>query len=460
MISGVLTASMLSACSLPVNITIDVGGQKYSVGTAGDTDAEAPVEDIKLPDDETYESDHGWSVRYVPSLFTVNESDNETDFVYTGESAGTNMVAIQTIEDKLPPEVIDELTKSHKDMVIREGSLGGDENRWAIWVMPGPDEVQESENGSRIYEDYIVTEYNGGTLLLSFITHISGQDELDTAVSDYISMIVDTLVLDPSEPQTMYNDRPGTYVRSNTDELDGNELVKTDVLQLNHDHTGFLSLQDDIPILWGYKKIMGTQGDFFYDYTLDGDRLTLNYDGTELEFIREGREHELSVDITGCDTFTHIVDRLSDGQGYANVKLGDTDVLLVSSGTYEDLDGKYVAIDAEIFVYGQNGPEYLGYVECGGTAYPLTLDDDNSLYVCSNHRAEEYTVQDGRLFLEKEVWVEYDGEGNPTYGYADYDYDDGEVDIETDQTEAEEEFEDMFDELSYGQTIEFTRVVK
>ncbi|HAG68587.1 MAG TPA: hypothetical protein DCL38_01280, partial [Lachnospiraceae bacterium] len=59
-----------------------------------------------------------------------------------------------------------------------------------------------------------------------------------------------------------------------------------------------------------------------------------------------------------------------------------------------------------------------------------------------------------------EVWVEYDGEGNPTYGYADYDYDDGEVDIETDQTEAEEEFEDMFDELSYGQTIEFTRVVK
>ena len=63
LISGVLTASMLSACSLPVNITINVDGQKYSVGTAGDTDAEAPVEDIKLPDDETYESDHGWSVR-------------------------------------------------------------------------------------------------------------------------------------------------------------------------------------------------------------------------------------------------------------------------------------------------------------------------------------------------------------------------------------------------------------
>ena len=45
-----------------------------------------------------------------------------------------------------------------------------------------------------------------------------------------------------------------------------------------------------------------------------------------------------SLDISGCDTFTQIVDKLSDGQGYTNVKIGSEDALLVSTGTYDNGD--------------------------------------------------------------------------------------------------------------------------
>ena len=91
-----------------------------------------------------------------------------------------------------------------------------------------------------------------------------------------------------------------------------------------------------------------------------------------------------SVDISGCDTFTQIVDKLNEGKGYANITLGEEDVLLISSGTYEWDDGKPVAIDADIFCYKDGVPTYLATVSAGGTAYPLALKDGN-LYVGGNH---------------------------------------------------------------------------
>ena len=41
------------------------------------------------------------------------------------------------------------------------------------------------------------------------------------------------------------------------------------------------------------------------------------------------------LDLTGCDTFTDIVDKsLGNGQAYANVTLDDTDVLLLSDDAF------------------------------------------------------------------------------------------------------------------------------
>ncbi len=124
------------------------------------------------------------------------------------------------------------------------------------------------------------------------------------------------------------------------------------------------------------------------------------WDPVEL-FPQITQEHEMTTKIDGCDTFTQIVDSLEKGQGYANANLGGTDVLLVSSGTYTYEEDFYAAIDAEIFFYNDGVPEYLGYVECGGTAYPLAVKD-GILYVANGHSVKKMTVEDGKLVTAEE----------------------------------------------------------
>lgn len=134
--------------------------------------------------------------------------------------------------------------------------------------------------------------------------------------------------------------------------------------------------------------------------------------------IPDDEEGHVPMDITGCDTFTQIVDKLQAGQGYANVTVGDKDVLLVASGTYDyDGDGKkFVAIDADVYEYDADGNIlYLGYVECGGTAYPLS-SDGKLLYVGNNHGMKKMTITESDLLvIDENAYVEYDGDGNGTY---------------------------------------------
>lgn len=160
-----------------------------------------------------------------------------------------------------------------------------------------------------------------------------------------------------------------------------------------------------------------------------------------------------TIDISGCDTFTQIVDKLADGQGYANVKIGDADALLVSSGTYEWEPGVDAAIDAEIFIYQDEAPVYLGTVTAGGTAYPLAIKDGD-LYVGGNHFMTTYLIDTGNIIELEEGYVEYDTNGNETYYYKtcnaqfeDYD-----------EPTAKSNVEALFDDLSKAEVIAFQPV--
>ena len=160
-----------------------------------------------------------------------------------------------------------------------------------------------------------------------------------------------------------------------------------------------------------------------------------------------------TIDITGCDTFTQIVDRLEDGRGYANVTLGDTDVLLVSSGTYEYDPGVNAAIDAEIYYYKDNAPAYLATLSAGGTAYPLSLKDGN-IYVGGNHFMSKFLADSGNLIETEEAYVLYDTDGYDTYYYKtcnsqfeDYD-----------EATAKNRFEELFKEQQEAEIISFQPV--
>ena len=164
-------------------------------------------------------------------------------------------------------------------------------------------------------------------------------------------------------------------------------------------------------------------------------------------------EQKASVDITGCDTFTQIVDKLEDGKGYANATIGDTDVLLVSSGTYEWEEGKYAAIDADIFYYKDSVPTYLATLSAGGTAYPLAVKDGN-LYVGGNHFMSSYLIDGGSLIELEEGYVKYDTDGNAQYFYRTCNSQFEDYDNAT----AQSRLEDLFDMHGGAEVIEFQTV--
>nr|MCR5101920.1 hypothetical protein [Butyrivibrio sp.] len=148
-----------------------------------------------------------------------------------------------------------------------------------------------------------------------------------------------------------------------------------------------------------------------------------NLDGFDIQAVAEAlydedkqasasipdEEEHVPMDITGCDTFTQIVDKLESESGYANATIGDTDVLLVTEYLY-DYDGNetYAAIDADVYFYSEEGvPEYAGYVTAGGTAYPLTVAD-GTLYLGANHFVKKMTMYENLLVVDEEALVEYD----------------------------------------------------
>ena len=135
--------------------------------------------------------------------------------------------------------------------------------------------------------------------------------------------------------------------------------------------------------------------------------------------------------------------------------LNDSDVLLVSSGTYDDLDGHDAAIDAEVFFYdpaNDNAIGYLGYLECGGTAYPL-MEKNGVIYAAGNHFVSKSTVKNGILELMEEARVDYDTDGNATYSYIS-----GEAGSAADSDEAEAIFDELLGEMEEADIISFVVV--
>lgn len=165
----------------------------------------------------------------------------------------------------------------------------------------------------------------------------------------------------------------------------------------------------------------------------------------------------IEIDITGCDTFTQIVDqKLTDGMGYANVTITGTDVLLVSSGCYDNLDGNMAAIDSVIYAYGDNGPYELGKVSSDGTAYPITVKD-GYLYTGGHHWMCKYAIADGKLMVMEEVSELYDENGNATYYYNS---DDGGDYSNFDSAEAEKIFDELIQEMVSGEIVNYSVVSK
>ncbi len=139
--------------------------------------------------DLVYTDANGWRVRYDPDLFEVSKDGTSVNFVYTGESAGTNMItAYYTVENDAKT-TIDNLAKEWgENATTTEGIFPGTEDAPGYWAVLPP-----AEEGSGIHMTAIARDYMDGALVFEMTGHVCGDDEIDIPVSDALAGVIDSL---------------------------------------------------------------------------------------------------------------------------------------------------------------------------------------------------------------------------------------------------------------------------
>ena len=243
-----------------------------------------------------YESPQGWSVSYDSSLFEVTEDDG-TNFIYKGEAEGTNRISVKYYADQMPDEVLYEAMADAEGLpehTRSEDYFAGRTDVWSIRTSMASQAVPGAT------EDFIAVERNGGTLLVQITTTAQADDATGIGVSDALAAIVDSFELADQQPQTYSAFVPGKYTATVTDEIDGNEVSAEYYVQLNEDHTGVISMQDEIPVIWYSRegKILNAEtSEQIYEYTVEGDTLYLtdpaeseSEEPVTFEFTREAEK--------------------------------------------------------------------------------------------------------------------------------------------------------------------------
>jgi hypothetical protein len=156
-----------------------------------------------------------------------------------------------------------------------------------------------------------------------------------------------------------------------------------------------------------------------------------------------------ALDITGCDTFTQIVDKkLEKGMAYTNVKIGEEDVLVVTPKTFDDQNGHIASTGAALYIYKDGKPTFLGAIPgSGDTAYPLAVKD-GILFMAGSSQVGKYTIKAGKFIHVKTVYVDYDEEGNEGY----YTYE-GEADSEL--LDDDSMLNEFYDEYEKAEVLNF-----
>ncbi|WP_026518238.1 hypothetical protein [Butyrivibrio sp. MC2021] len=153
-------------------------------------DAVAFVDKSGRVDYKQYEDPNGWSVTYNAAKMSVTQQNNMVFFVYTGESAGTNMITVTYEPSVSAKDAVDEMVKSwgSDNATQNESIFPGTEDVTGYWAMLPP-----AAEGSGYYESVIARDYMEGSLIFETTGHNCGDDALDMAVSDELVLIIDSI---------------------------------------------------------------------------------------------------------------------------------------------------------------------------------------------------------------------------------------------------------------------------
>ncbi len=128
---------------------------------------------------------------------------------------------------------------------------------------------------------------------------------------------------------------------------------------------------------------------------------------------------DASSDTGAPSTYEELIASLHAGQSYAYAPICEgEDALLVTSYTFDDLEGHMASCDATIYAMtSDNALQRVTTVQCGGTAYPVAVSSDNKIITLSNHSIQIAYVEKstGKFIIEKESVEEYVSDEEPLY---------------------------------------------
>ena len=163
------------------------------------------------------------------------------------------------------------------------------------------------------------------------------------------------------------------------------------------------------------------------------------------------------------ESFDEIISLLDKGNGYAIVKVNglDDEVLMITEGVYDNLDGNMAAIDTSIYRNDNGTVICIGNVFSSGTAYPISLDAEGRIYSGGHHEVDINVIADETKGIMTLVYAHesFDENQNATYsGFIreNNTLSEGGVDIaEDDPSVLEQLFKDYFESTT---PINFTVV--
>lgn len=331
-----------------------------------------------------YDSPDGWSVSYNSAEIEEYEDDG-TYFKYIGEAEGVNQIKVSYYSGKMPDAVLYEVMADANGLPEHTRSEGYFAGRTDVWSLTTSMASPSAENAT---DDFVAVERNGGTLLLQITTTKQADEETGTKVSDALAAVVDSFELADQEPQTYSAYVPGKYVMENQEKIDGKKIVAEYYVQLNADHTGVVSMQNEVPIIWYSRegKIFNTdKNEQIYEYNVEGDTLYLStleeneeQEHIVFEFTRAATETSEVAATTATETSEVAVTPIdySDQDSWVYYSIGegkDVDVFMCCP-TVDTLDEENMSLENEVLrkafvgalnmqrgIYEDNGRLYAPY---------------------------------------------------------------------------------------------------
>lgn len=111
-----------------------------------------------------------------------------------------------------------------------------------------------------------------------------------------------------------------------------------------------------------------------------------------------------------ANAFEDYIASLHAGQSYAYAPICQGgDALLVTSHTYDDLEGHIATFEATIFIEKDGALEKVTTVQTAGTAYPIAVAKDNSLILSNRNSIQKAYVdkESGKYVITDESSIEY-----------------------------------------------------